>query len=558
VLDGIHIHPKDTDTHKYKAVQDKDGGLYAQGVRIQTDKIELVNRRLQSIDPAQTEAKEEGIGTSDAPPIDEAEFSEFLRTVVPLMEQELGCSWRSQPVFEAYKPVWEDAGDTCELTNQVWQEGLTDFQVSSVAWDCTGEVLACSFARLETLTWCDAAAPVCCWNFGKGGVGPATSNTPDLSIEINGFVMCLAFHPTQPGLLAGGSYNGELMIWKTSSKELDPLVASSTIDDFFHREAIQSVQWIPADLSGNPDSYLLATVSGDGKVLIWDARENDLSYPSRGFTLTSSAKKLLGGRSLSFSLLDPWVFVVGCEAGTVLRGFRPPPGASMGKPSSQYNWKPSAVALLDQLTSNNARLQLQHHVENYCRTTGTSEVTAEIIFKSKPNPTSLFPEPQRTDLEAHSGAVSVVTFSPFDQKLLLTCATDGAVKLFDVRQPRPFLTFYPPSKHLSTCSVATAAWSQSRPGVFAIAMEMGGVYIYDLMQSQQEPTLELPLAGAGSQKITALQFNPKVFRTLVIGDASGRTKIFRLPVDLSERQPSELATIRQLMSRGSSEGDSKR
>lgn len=42
------------------------------------------------------------------------------------------------------------------------------------------------------------------------------------------------------------------------------------------------------------------------------------------------------------------------------------------------------------------------------------------------------------------------------------------------------------------------------------------MYIYDLMQSRQEPVLELPLT-AGSQQIAALAFNPKQRGLLSVG-----------------------------------------
>lgn len=376
---------------------------------------------------------------------------------------------------------------------------------------------------------------------------------PDLRVHIQGFCMCLAFHPTQPALLAGGTYNGELMIWDTASTDLDPLVASSSIDDYFHREAIQAVEWIQADLSGGADSYLLATVSGDGKVLIWDAREKDLSYPSRGFLLLSSKKVVRGGRSLSFSPLDPWLFVVGCETGPIIRAFRPPPGASMGKPQGQYSWKPSAVALLDQLAAN-SRLHLQNHVEQYCRNQGVREVSAEVVFASKPDPAHIFPPPKQTDLEPHSAAVTVTEFSPFHRKLLLTGSVDGSVRLYDVLQQRALYSFYPPTRQLSACAVSAACWSSARPCVFAVAMETGGVYIYDILQSKQEPMLQLPVTGAGNQKVTSLRFNPKQRGLLAVGDNSGRVRIFRMPFKLSTQQKDEVAALSRLMTQAGSGG----
>jgi len=365
--------------------------------------------------------------------------------------------------------------------------------------------------------------------------------------------MCLAFHPKQPATLAGGTYNGELMIWNTASTELDLLVASSSIDDYFHREAIEAVSWIQADLSGRDDAYLIATVSGDGKVLIWDARENDLSYPSRGFLLLGAKKRILGGRSLSFSPLDPWLFVVGCEAGSVMRAFRAPPGASMPKPQGQYSWKPSAVALLDQLVSN-SRLQLQHHVENYCRMAGKKEVTAEVVFLSKPDPATIFPAPKTTDLEPHHGPVVCAAFSPFHRKLLLTGSTDGSVKMYDVHQQRALYTFYPPTKQISTCAISAISWSSARPCVFAVAVEMGGIFVYDLLQSRQEPVLQLPATGSGSQRPLSIAFNPKqrgllddVHSLLAVADDTGHVRVFKLPFKLSMQQKDEVGFINRIM-----------
>lgn len=544
-LDGVTVRSTVPDRPRYKVVQDKDGQTYAQGVRLQTEKVERASRRLQAFEVKEIEIQTEGAGEglSEEVAVDEQQLATFLREVVPVMEQELQLAWRSLPVFDAYVPLWDDVAETCEMTHQVWKEGLVDLQVTSVAWNSTGASLACAFGKLDTLGWCEVTAPVCVWNIFRPQL---VAGEPDTVLQVQGFVMCIAFHPTKPSILAGGTYNGELQIWNTGSGELDPLVASSSIDDYLHREAIQVVEWIPADLSGGADAWLLATVSGDGKVLLWDARDNDLSQPSRGFMLQGSKKRILGGRSLSFSPVDPWLFVVGTETGNVIRAFRPPPGASMGRPTGSYAWKDDAVLLLDQLSAN-ARLQPQHHVEGYCRTAGLKEVSAEVIFQSKPDPLVLFPAPKTTDLEPHAGPVTVAAFSPFHRKLMLTGSVDGSVKLFDVLQQRAIQTFFPPSKCLSTCAVSAAAWSSARPCVFAVAMEMGGVYIYDLLQSRQEPVLELPLTGAGSQRATSLAFNPKQRGLLGVGDDSGRVRVFRLPFRLSEQQKMEVAFIAQLL-----------
>ena len=121
----------------------------------------------------------------------------------------------------------------------------------------------------------------------------------------------MAFHPVNPAILAGGTYSGELIVWNTN--ESDPQVCSSSIDDYFHREAIMKVEWFLEDVVG--EEYNLATVSGDGKVLFWDYKFNQLQYPIRGHTLVNPKKKVVGGRMVAFSQQDPTTFMVGSETG---------------------------------------------------------------------------------------------------------------------------------------------------------------------------------------------------------------------------------------------------
>ncbi|CAE7648644.1 unnamed protein product, partial [Symbiodinium sp. CCMP2456] len=75
----------------------------------------------------QTDIPGEGQGAEALEP-DEHVLAEFLRDVAPIMEQELLLAWQTLPVFESYVPVWDDVAETCEMTHQVWKEGLVDLQ----------------------------------------------------------------------------------------------------------------------------------------------------------------------------------------------------------------------------------------------------------------------------------------------------------------------------------------------------------------------------------------------------------------------------------------------
>merc|ERR1719277_1119751 len=192
----------------------------------------------------------------------------------------------------------------------------------------------------------------------------------------------------------------------------------------------------------------------------------------------------------------------------------------------------------------NQRLSLTNHVESYGRKAGTKEITAGVVFESKPAFSIIFPQPKSTALEAHAGPVGVAAFSPYIRRLLLTGSYDGAVRLYDVLQPRATMTFFPPSRHLSTCAISAVAWSISRPCVFAVAMEMGGVYIYDLLESKQTPVRELPI----SERVTCLKFNPKQRGIISVGDDTGRVRLFQLPWGLAEQQKNELHYMQSYLS----------
>lgn len=54
--------------------------------------------------------------------------------------------------------------------------------------------------------------------------------------------MCVAYHPTNPSIVAAGSFNGEVLVWDTEPEEYK--VYASGIGDFFHREPVTKVAWV--------------------------------------------------------------------------------------------------------------------------------------------------------------------------------------------------------------------------------------------------------------------------------------------------------------------------
>ncbi|XP_068012179.1 cytoplasmic dynein 2 intermediate chain 2 isoform X3 [Melanerpes formicivorus] len=203
--------------------------------------------------------------------VDETGLLSFLQRVESAVIKELNKNWKSH-AFDGFGVNWREQSKTVLCLHRLsYPEAQQQkLQVTSVSWNATGAVVACSYGHLEDGDWSTAKSYVCTWNLERRGLNP---QRPDLVVDVPSSVMSLAFHPSQPSLLAGGLFSGELVVWDTSRTE-DPVVWRTGITDDTHTEPV----------------YQLA----------------------RG-------EAAVGVTSLSFSPLDPCVLVVGAEGGAPLK-----------------------------------------------------------------------------------------------------------------------------------------------------------------------------------------------------------------------------------------------
>lgn len=156
--------------------------------------------------------------------------------------------------------------------------------------------------------------------------------------------------------------------------------------------------------------------------------------------------------------------------------------------------------------------------------------------------------------------------------MLLTASMDGGMKLFDLLQPRPLYSFFPPVSAVSVSSgLADADWSRARPLVFACCGEgKHQVLVYDLVANKHEPVLAIPFQRSGAvggggasdlgggrgggrdgsgKSVTRVRFNPVQRGLLMAGGSDGEVKVFRLPWQFScSAKQSELNTVNRMMS----------
>lgn len=117
----------------------------------------------------------------------------------------------------------------------------------------------------------------------------------------------LAYHPDDPLILAGGTFNGEIFIWDTNTDTKTPVIQKSEPDEYFHRESIKNLEWLKIEHANGSFSYYLLSISTDGKVLMWFNPLKGLKFPIRGHMLVSvksyggdlESYQYLGGSSMS-------------------------------------------------------------------------------------------------------------------------------------------------------------------------------------------------------------------------------------------------------------------
>jgi WD40 repeat protein len=195
-------------------------------------------------------------------------------------------------------------------------------QCTGVSWTCSGGAVAVSYGRNDITGWCDYPGAVCVWSiFDKS----FQATEPHHVFDHSSCIMCVSFHPVSPSIVAGGSFNGEVVVWNLNEPE--KAMCMTAIDSLYsHKEPVLDLKWI---YDNNLKKHLLTSVGADGKLLFWDT-DNGLMLPVRGVVTSQSKEKRNhyprshGCTSVAFTSTPAshrveWV-LVGQEGGGIVRG----------------------------------------------------------------------------------------------------------------------------------------------------------------------------------------------------------------------------------------------
>jgi len=164
--------------------------------------------------------------------------------------------------------------------------------------------------------------------------------------------------------------NGQIFLWST--EEQQPVLHTSEIDEYFHREAITSLIWVRQEsLVTMAITTSLVSTSTDGKILVWRTADK-LRYPIKGHLLSKkkgAETAIIGGTALAkVYIAEDNTYFCGTEGGQVFK-------CSIAQPTDNdishffeantgVRWKQEAINLLANLPSK-VIMEVKKRVERY-------------------------------------------------------------------------------------------------------------------------------------------------------------------------------------------------
>ncbi|POM72320.1 WD40 repeat-like protein [Phytophthora palmivora] len=140
---------------------------------------------------------------------------------------------------------------------------------------------------------------------------------------------------------------------------------------------------------------------------------------------------------------------------------------------------------------------------------------------------------------SHFGPVTAMHFNPLlpmhRDSLLLTCSLDSTVKLWSLEHPdTPVLSFEPSSEYISD-----VRWSSVHPALFAVADSNGTVSVWNILRDVEVPVVSAKISQKSLNKVRWSADG----KSVITGDADGKSYIYEVPSDVALPQPDDLSLL---------------
>ncbi|KAH7299086.1 hypothetical protein KP509_25G072000 [Ceratopteris richardii] len=358
---------------------------------------------------------------------------------------------------------------------------------------------------------------------------------PQIILESPSDVFSLSFNPTTPTIVAGGCYNGQVILWDISAAEEQmgkyekdnvkdfqkdkdeerrkkaPKVNFSLLSSISksHTAIVSDLHWVPGiqvleDAQKivrqySQETYILVSIAADGKIIFWD----------------TSPKKHL---DIDLEPLDD--------------------AKSAELASEKYRWNP--VLQIDLMASKTPQRQLGvlkivllSDSSFACGNESGDLLEGDINTLDRSNVV-------KSISECHNGQVRSLQRSPFFEDIILSVDV-WTFALWRIGFKKPIFVSRSVEGYLTT-----GCWSPSRPGVIYIGSIDGSIEVWDLIDHSHQPSLT---ASIGSCQVTSMEFCLASPRLLAVGDIQGVLHIMEIPRRLQRTNYKEKALMQKFFER---------
>lgn len=392
--------------------------------------------------------------------------------------------------------------------------------------------------------------------------------TPTVLMQCPHEVLTFRFSQTNPHVIAGGTISGQVVLWDTEeymrlkSKKAGEDEKGGIDDDqndqpclpkfisnvdYSHKRPVADLFWLPpstqinyrgqvvADEHLDGGSHQFVTVAGDGQVLVWDTRFNQIANDELrhiGRSKHVPQEKASSKEGGAFRTLWAPIFrahlkrLEGVGELSICRA-----AYCSSPPSGETHYSVGGFG-----EEKVQKLDIRSHI---LLTTEEGDIMAADISGGKGDSSGKDEEKDDENAESkeyvrwlvsdHSRPCTCMQISPFFPNIILTVG-DWKFHIWKIGEDKPLFVSPLSSSHLTG-----GAWSPTRPAVLIVACADGSMLAWDFTDSSYRPSIELK---ATHSRITSLEFltgNASNARQqlLAVGDESGTLHICEMPRNLS-------------------------
>ncbi|KYN05407.1 PREDICTED: WD repeat-containing protein 34-like [Cyphomyrmex costatus] len=404
--------------------------------------------------------------------VDYDKLAKFLKKVTPGILDALDETYATN-AFDDYNPnVTEASSVNIELLKKInTKESDTQIKISDLSWSTVGGTLAVGLSHNYHEAWCDHLSAVQLYNLTTEN---NITDVPTRTLETNGCVTTLCYHPTEPSILAAGLSNWDVLIWNLRND--DSVVPMHVCT---HGDCVSQVCWRPRSVN---DVTLLLSSSRNGYILIHKLTANFTTVQlHKRFKIVKERNPVENARPRSAGGSER-----AAEAGLCITSF-------------DFSPKHPSIFIVGTLCG------------------GIYKCSLDSITSIEGDTTLI--DPVIDEYERHGGSITCIKCSSL-RNLFVSSATDKEIRIYNLDEHVSHQTISVDN------TIVGLTWMIGNQDIFAAYGAGACVKFYNVTDGKSVTYAKVEMTG--KESISSLRINSKR-DMLAIGDVHANVEIWKFP-----------------------------